>query len=97
MNDLVVVQKIAGWKLKALVLDKRLLADYKTRLQYGAGRVPLWFQQAPRPGFTKATVSAWRVSLEARGREARRRSSFGCLRFASWQPRRRLADCSRPN
>jgi hypothetical protein len=23
-----------------------------------------WFQQAPRPGFTKATVSAWRVSLE---------------------------------
>jgi site-specific recombinase XerD len=26
-----------------------------------------WFQQAPRPGFTKATVSAWRVSLEVRG------------------------------
>jgi site-specific recombinase XerD len=26
-----------------------------------------WFQQAPRPGFTKAIVSAWRVSLEARG------------------------------
>ena len=26
-----------------------------------------WFQQALRPGFTKATVSAWRVSLEARG------------------------------
>ena len=26
-----------------------------------------WFQQEPRPGFTKATVSAWRVSLEARG------------------------------
>jgi len=25
-----------------------------------------WFQQAPRPGFTKATVSAWRVSLEDR-------------------------------
>jgi site-specific recombinase XerC len=25
------------------------------------------FKQAPRPGFTKATVSAWRVSLEARG------------------------------
>jgi len=24
------------------------------------------FQRAPRPGFTKATVSAWRVSLEAR-------------------------------
>ena len=26
-----------------------------------------WFQQAPRAGFTKATVSAWRVSLEVRG------------------------------
>jgi site-specific recombinase XerD len=25
-----------------------------------------WFQQAPRSGFTKATVSAWRVSLEDR-------------------------------
>jgi site-specific recombinase XerD len=25
-----------------------------------------WFQQAPRTGFTKATVSAWRVSLEDR-------------------------------
>jgi len=25
-----------------------------------------WFQQAPRPAFTKATVSAWRVSLEER-------------------------------
>jgi site-specific recombinase XerC len=26
-----------------------------------------WFQQEPRSGFTKATVSVWRVSLEARG------------------------------
>ena len=25
-----------------------------------------WFQQAPRSGFTKGTVSAWRVSLEDR-------------------------------
>jgi hypothetical protein len=25
-----------------------------------------WFRLAPRPGFTKATVSAWRVSPEAR-------------------------------
>ena len=25
-----------------------------------------WFIQEPRPGFTKATVSAWRVALEAR-------------------------------
>ena len=26
-----------------------------------------WFRQVPRPGFTKATVRAWRVSLEDRG------------------------------
>jgi hypothetical protein len=26
-----------------------------------------WYGQEPRPGFTKATVSAWRVALEARG------------------------------
>jgi site-specific recombinase XerC len=26
-----------------------------------------WYTQEPRPGFTKATVAAWRVALEARG------------------------------
>ena len=26
-----------------------------------------WYALEPRTGFTKATVSAWRVSLEARG------------------------------
>jgi integrase/recombinase XerD len=26
-----------------------------------------WCSQEPRPGFTKATVAAWRVALEARG------------------------------
>ncbi len=26
-----------------------------------------WYGREPRPGFTKATVAAWRVSLEARG------------------------------
>ena len=26
-----------------------------------------WYGLEPRPGFTKATVSTWRVSLEARG------------------------------
>jgi len=25
-----------------------------------------WYGQQPRPGFTKATVSAWRGALEAR-------------------------------
>jgi site-specific recombinase XerD len=26
-----------------------------------------WYRQEPHPGFSKATVNAWRVSLEARG------------------------------
>jgi hypothetical protein len=29
-----------------------------------------WYEQEPRPGFTKATVSAWRAALEARGLES---------------------------
>jgi integrase len=68
MNDLVVVQKIAGWeKLKALVLDSVSSRITKRVYNMALDEFLVWFQQAPRPGFTKATVSAWRVSLEARG------------------------------
>jgi integrase len=45
---------------------QRQFADYETRVQHGAGGISGRFQEVPRPGFTKATVSAWRVSLEAR-------------------------------
>jgi len=68
MNDLMVVGKIAQWqKLKSLVLDS--VSSPITRRVYNMALDEFlgWFQQAPRPGFTKATVSAWRVSLEARG------------------------------
>jgi hypothetical protein len=45
MNDLIVVEKIAGWeKTERAGARQRLLADYKTRLQYGAGRVPAWWR-----------------------------------------------------
>jgi hypothetical protein len=68
MNDLVVVQKIAGWeKLKALVLDSVSSPITKRVYNMALDEFLVWFQRAPRPGFTKATVSAWRVSLEARG------------------------------
>src|SRR6266404_5025424 len=68
MNDLVVVQKIAGWeKLKALVLDSVSSPITKRVYNMALNEFMDWFQQAPRPGFTKATVSAWRVSLEERG------------------------------
>jgi site-specific recombinase XerD len=68
MNDLIVVEKIAGWeKLKALVLDSVSSPITKRVDNMALDEFLVWFQQAPRPGFTKATVSAWRVSLEARG------------------------------
>src|ERR1700731_3815357 len=68
MNDLVVVQKIAQWqKLKTLVLDSVSSPITKRVYNMALDELMNWFQQAPRPGFTKATVSAWRVSLEVRG------------------------------
>src|SRR4029077_5905839 len=68
MNELIAVQKIAGWeKLKMLVLDSVSSPITKRVYKMALDEFLAWFQQAPRPGFTKATVSAWRVSLEARG------------------------------
>jgi site-specific recombinase XerD len=67
MNDLIVVQKIAGWeKLKALVLDSVSSPITKRVYNMALNEFLAWFQQAPRLGFTKATVSAWRVWLEDR-------------------------------
>src|ERR1700681_2680399 len=68
MTDLIAVQKIGGWeKLKALVLDSVSSPITKRVYNMALDEFLMWFHQAPRPGFTKATVSAWRVSLEARG------------------------------
>src|SRR5271155_3748371 len=67
MNDLVAVEKIAQWqKLKTLVLDSVSSPITKRVYNMALNEFMAWFQQAPRPGFTKATVSAWRVSLEDR-------------------------------
>lgn len=69
MNDLIVAEKIAQWqKLKALVLDS--VSSPITRRVYNMAldEFIAWFREEPRPGgFCKATVSAWRVSLEERG------------------------------
>jgi site-specific recombinase XerD len=68
MNELIAVEKIAQWqKLKTLVLDSVSSPITKRVYNMALDEFYGWFQQAPRPGFTKATVSAWRVSLEARG------------------------------
>src|SRR5271154_5894040 len=67
MTDLVVVEKLEGWeKLKTLVLDSVSSPITKRVYNMALNEFLAWFQQEARPGFTKATVSAWRVSLEDR-------------------------------
>src|ERR1019366_2699206 len=67
MNDLISLEKIAQWqKLKTLVLDSVSSPITKRVYNMALDEFMGWFQQAPRPGFTKATVSAWRGSLEDR-------------------------------
>jgi integrase len=68
MNDLVVVEKIAQWqRLKALVLDSVSSAITRRVYSMALDEFLTWFRQEPRPGgFCKATVSAWRASLETR-------------------------------
>src|SRR5208283_5292956 len=46
---------------------QRLRPNYTPGLQSGLGRLIAWYGREPRPGFSKAVVSAWRVALEARG------------------------------
>jgi site-specific recombinase XerC len=67
MNSLVAVDKIAQWeKLKTLVLDSVSSPITKRVYNMALNEFMAWFQQMPCPGFTKATVGAWRVSLEER-------------------------------
>src|SRR6266567_7471332 len=67
MNDLIATKRLAEWqRMKALVLDS--VSSPITRRVYNMALNEFldWVRQAPRPGFSKATVSAWRASLEAR-------------------------------
>src|SRR5256714_13706242 len=68
MSDLIVLPHKDQWsRLKALVLDS--VSSPITRRVYNLGldEFIAWYSLEPRPGFTKATVCSWRVSLEARG------------------------------
>ena len=68
MNDLIVVPQTNQWqKLKALVLDSVSSPITKRVYSLGLDEFFAWYGLEPRAGFTKATVSAWRVALEARG------------------------------
>jgi len=68
MNELVLANRAADWRrLKALVLDSVSSPITKRVYNLGLDEFFEWFsREQPRPGFTKATVSAWRVALEAR-------------------------------
>jgi len=68
MNELVLANRAGDWhRLKALVLDS--VSSPITRRVYNLGldEFIACYGLEPRLGFTKATVSAWRVTLEARG------------------------------
>jgi site-specific recombinase XerD len=67
MNELVLANRAADWcRLKALVLDSVSSPITKRVYNLGLDEFFEWFSREPRPGFTKATVSTWRVALEAR-------------------------------
>jgi hypothetical protein len=68
MNEIAVVDKGANWhRLKSLVLDSVSSPITKRVYNLGLDEFFAWYGQEPRPGFSKATVAAWRVALEARG------------------------------
>src|SRR3984893_11182303 len=68
MNELVLANRAADWRrLKMLVLDSVSSPITKRVYNLGLDEFFEWFGKEPRPGFTKATVSAWRVALETRG------------------------------
>src|SRR6185436_16867567 len=68
MNELVLAKRAADWRrLKALVLDSVSSPITKRVYNLGLDEFFAWFGQEPRSGLNKATVSAWRVALEARG------------------------------
>ena len=67
-NELTVVDKASEWRrMKSLVLDSVRSPITKRVYNMALDEFFGWYAQEPRPGFTKATVNAWRVTLEERG------------------------------
>src|ERR1700680_3097931 len=68
MNEMVLANRAAGCgRLKRLVWDSVSSPITKRVYNLGLDEFFEWYGREPRPGFTKATVSAWRVAVEARG------------------------------
>jgi hypothetical protein len=60
MHELVLANRATNWqKLKSLVLDSAPSPITKRVYNLGLDEFFAWVEQEPRPGFTKATVSAW--------------------------------------
>jgi hypothetical protein len=79
MNELTVVDKASEWRrMKALVLDSVSSPITKRVYNMALDEFFSWYGQEPRPGFSKATVNAWRVTLDERGSS---RGSGAILRF----------------
>jgi len=53
--------------MKSLVLDSVSSPITKRVYNMALDELLSWYAQEPRPGFTRVTVSAWRVTLEERG------------------------------
>jgi len=67
MTLAIVATEAEQWqRLKQMVLDS--VSSPITRRVYNMALEEFfaWYRREPRPGFTKATVNAWRASLEAR-------------------------------
>src|ERR1700676_2321024 len=68
MNELVLANRAADWRrVKMLGVDSVSSRIPKRVYNLGLDEFFEWFAREPRPGFNKATVSTWRVALEARG------------------------------
>src|SRR5580658_1931364 len=67
MNELTIARRTAEWQqLKPLVLDSVSSPITKRVYNMALDEFFAWYDAEPRAGFTKATASAWRVSLEER-------------------------------
>jgi len=68
MYELTVVDKVNEWRrMKGLVLDSVRSPITKRVYNMALDEFFAWYGQEPRPGFAKATVNAWRVTLDERG------------------------------
>src|ERR1035437_1501730 len=76
MTDLSVVPQATQWqRLKGLVLDSVSSPITRRVYNFGLDEFFEWYGREPRPGFTKATVCAWRVALRV-ALEARELGTF---------------------